>query len=411
MVADHVDEDAVLENKPGAEDEQPAFELTLVRACVVALWADGAMARSERDALVHVIASVAQTKREQDRLRRIALREPNRHQVLQDVGRLSPSERLHLFDRCLSILMSDRKLTRKERRFLGTLRRYCGVGFWAYQRMLVRLMPTSRKVVFAAATLVVVAVAVGVQFFGLLPPEPIEDQSEAAEELSAAPDEASIHPDLLLPPPPEELVRLQPEELFQEVRRSVVAVHVRLDDRPIASGSGAVIGIDTGRSHYFVITNRHVIDHEIAEGQVLTFEVEFENQARFNGVLDFYSRRHDLALLAVIGTPMWARPVAMRTVDGLTVGEPVYAMGSPEGLNNTFTSGVISAFRDGFIQTDAAIHSGSSGGPLFDSHGLLCGVVTATHESKDFSFALYADAVFDMLMEREEVAVAAEMTD
>ena len=65
----------------------------------------------------------------------------------------------------------------------------------------------------------------------------------------------------------------------------------------------------------------------------------------------------------------------------------------------------------GDVMFDAAIHSGSSGGPLFESHGLLCGVVTATHQSKDFSFALVADAVFDMLVEREEVAVAAKMTD
>jgi S1-C subfamily serine protease len=172
-----------------------------------------------------------------------------------------------------------------------------------------------------------------------------------------------------------------------------------------------VIGIDTSRSHYFVITNRHVVVHEVEEDHELSFEIEFENQARFDGLLDFYSRRHDLALLAVLGTPMWAQPVAMRTVDGLTVGEPVYAVGSPEGLSHTFTSGVISAFREGFIQTDAAIHSGSSGGPLFESHGLLCGVVTATHESKDFSFALYADAVFDMLLEREQAVASAQLAD
>jgi S1-C subfamily serine protease len=52
------------------------------------------------------------------------------------------------------------------------------------------------------------------------------------------------------------------------------------------------------------------------------------------------------------------------------------------------------------VQTDATVHSGSSGGPLFDNHGRVCGVVTTSHRQKDFSFALCAERVLEMLEQR-----------
>jgi S1-C subfamily serine protease len=81
----------------------------------------------------------------------------------------------------------------------------------------------------------------------------------------------------------------------------------------------------------------------------------------------------------------------------------VYAVGSPLGLDHTFTSGVISALRSDSIQTDATVHSGSSGGPLLDAGGAICGVITTTHLHKDVSFALYGDTVLAMFEERWRV--------
>jgi len=74
------------------------------------------------------------------------------------------------------------------------------------------------------------------------------------------------------------------------------------------------------------------------------------------------------------------------------------------GLDHTFTSGVISALRPDSIQTDATVYFGSSGGPLVDGSGALCGVITTTHSHKDISFAIYADAVLDLLVERDRGA-------
>ncbi|MBI2361900.1 MAG: trypsin-like peptidase domain-containing protein, partial [Elusimicrobia bacterium] len=78
----------------------------------------------------------------------------------------------------------------------------------------------------------------------------------------------------------------------------------------------------------------------------------------------------------------------------------VFALGSPHGLEHTFTAGIISALREDSLQTDATAAPGSSGGPLLDAQGRLAGVMTRSHAKKDYSFALYADAVLDALSER-----------
>jgi len=73
-------------------------------------------------------------------------------------------------------------------------------------------------------------------------------------------------------------------------------------------------------------------------------------------------------------------------------------------LIDTVASGV----RGGYIQTDATVHQGSSGGPLLDASGGVCGVVTQTHEAKDISFAIYADTILDVLEERHAATAAAD---
>ena len=391
--------------EPAPTPDLPDFNAVLVRACIVAMWADGSMARTERNALGQLVSSVSANKREHDRLMALALKDLNRHEVLDEAKQLARPDRFHLFERCLALVAADGKLGRHELRFLSQLRRSCGIGRFSYQRMIYRNLSLARRLLPIVA-LLVVAVLVWVSapdWPGSTQDGSPDDQVKTVE--FRGPQDAEVHPELLLPAPPTELSPLSSEELYENVRRSVVTVKVRQAGQEYASGSGAVIGVDVGRHNYFVITNRHVVYHETRPDQPLSYEVVFENKARFDAVLDFTSRRHDLALLAVLGTPMWANPVAMRMAETLVIGEPVYALGSPMGLDNTFTSGLISALREQYIQTDATVHSGSSGGPLFDRYGLLCGVITLSHESKDLSFALVADTVIDMLRERHEVSL------
>ena len=100
------------------------------------------------------------------------------------------------------------------------------------------------------------------------------------------------------------------------------------------------------------------------------------------------------------GVGGWGPPAPLRSCADLRVGEPVWAVGSPIGLDHSFTSGVISALRWPMVQIDATVHSGSSGGPIFDDRGRVCGIVTTSHMQKDFSFALCGETVLEMLDER-----------
>ena len=68
------------------------------------------------------------------------------NRVLDDVTKLDPDDRLHLFERCLAVVGSDRKIARQELRFLSELRHSCGVGLLRYQRLIYRQFPLWRRV-------------------------------------------------------------------------------------------------------------------------------------------------------------------------------------------------------------------------------------------------------------------------
>lgn len=216
------------------------------------------------------------------------------------------------------------------------------------------------------------------------------------------PIELAVHPEILLPQSPAGAPALTAEALYEAIRHSVVKVNVLIDQAVVGHGSGAVLGIDRN-GWLYVLTNRHVVYHEVAQPHLVSFEVELENRVQLPAVLDFYSRDHDLAVVVVPGLGGWGLPVPLRMCSDLVVGEEVFALGNPIGLDHTFTSGVISALRGDMVQTDATVHSGSSGGPLFDHHGRVCGIVTISHKEKDFSFALCGETVLDMLDERSAV--------
>ncbi|MEO0983304.1 MAG: trypsin-like peptidase domain-containing protein [Pseudomonadota bacterium] len=141
---------------------------------------------------------------------------------------------------------------------------------------------------------------------------------------------------------------------------------------PAGSGSGAVIDAERG----LILTNAHVVDNGVA------FALELKDRRRLEARLVGQDRATDIALLQV--DPDNLKAIEVSEADDLRVGDVVFAVGYPLGLEQTLTFGVVSGLGrstgsglQDFIQTDAAINSGNSGGPLLDSRGRLIGVNTA----------------------------------
>ena len=152
-----------------------------------------------------------------------------------------------------------------------------------------------------------------------------------------------------------------------------------------SSGSGFLIDTD-GR----IITNNHVVSSADASS---TIRVLFSDGRRQRATLVGRSPSYDLAVLKIDGSAS-LKPLAIGDSDQTQVGQPVVAIGSPLGLTNTVTQGIVSArnrpvaVRSGSnadapiayidaIQTDASINPGNSGGPLVDAGARVIGVNSA----------------------------------
>jgi S1-C subfamily serine protease len=157
-----------------------------------------------------------------------------------------------------------------------------------------------------------------------------------------------------------------------------------------------------------IVTNFHVIQN--AAGAQVRLADQTTWAARTIGV----APDKDLAVLQVDAGKSRLRPVPVGTSNDLEVGQKVFAIGNPFGLDQTLTTGVISALgREiesltrrpirGAIQTDAAINPGNSGGPLLDSAGRLVGVNTAIYSPtgafSGIGFAIPVDTVVRVVPE------------
>jgi serine protease DegQ len=144
-------------------------------------------------------------------------------------------------------------------------------------------------------------------------------------------------------------------------------------ERREGSGSGAVINAAQG----LIVTNAHVVD---GGGR---FEVQFSDGRKLVAELVGKDDPTDIALLRV--APAGLAQIEVTNSDDVQVGDLVFAIGHPLGLDQTLTMGIVSGLGrtgigDGledYIQTDAPINPGNSGGPLVDSRGRLIGVNTA----------------------------------
>jgi cytochrome c-type biogenesis protein CcmH/NrfG len=144
-----------------------------------------------------------------------------------------------------------------------------------------------------------------------------------------------------------------------------------------------------------IVTNAHVVSEGLA---VQVKQGEKSWQAEIKQI----DPRLDLCLLKVEG--LSAPSVPMRASDTVTIGERVYAIGAPEGLELTLSDGLVSGFRhrngQTVIQTTAPISHGSSGGGLFDSDGKLIGITTFfLSDSQNLNFAIPTDNIDDLSSE------------
>jgi S1-C subfamily serine protease len=151
-----------------------------------------------------------------------------------------------------------------------------------------------------------------------------------------------------------------------------------------------------------IVTNFHVVQGADR------FHVTLSDQTTWNAEAVGGAADKDLAVLKIDAPPEKLIPLLVGESANLEVGQKVFAIGNPFGLDQTLTTGVISGLGreirspsgrriDGAIQTDAAINPGNSGGPLLDSGGRLIGVNTAiASTSGDFAgigFAIPVDTV------------------
>ena len=195
-------------------------------------------------------------------------------------------------------------------------------------------------------------------------------------------------------------------EIFERAKGSVVFITTQRQvvdpwtrnvfNVPRGTGSG-FFWDDLGH----VVTNFHVIAG--ASGA----RVRLNDGRDYNATLVGVSPDHDLAVLRIRVPMDRPPPVPVGSSADLQVGQKVYAIGNPFGLDWTLTTGVVSALDrsisgngrsiDHLIQTDAAINPGNSGGPLLDSAGRLIGINTAIFSpsgaSAGIGFAVPVDTV------------------
>jgi serine protease Do len=149
---------------------------------------------------------------------------------------------------------------------------------------------------------------------------------------------------------------------------------------PFGQGSGVIISEDG-----YILTNNHVIsDH--GGGKVDEVYVTLSGGEEFEATIVGFDEKTDIAVLKIDADKL---PVAtMADSDNLQIGDIVFAIGNPMGVGKTVTMGIISATSrdldilgdqgyESFIQTDAAINLGNSGGALIDANGRLIGINTA----------------------------------
>ena len=206
---------------------------------------------------------------------------------------------------------------------------------------------------------------------------------------------------------------MTPNQVYEKVKHSVVAVVTYgqgsdLTDSPISSGSGIVFSEDG-----YIVTNSHVIgdSNQYPVKVVFTGQDENEEDQEYPAQIVGYDRRTDIAVLKIDAAGL--TPAEFADSDQLKVGDTVLSLGNPgvagENFTNTLTKGMVSAVNRTvtmssinmqYIQTDAAINPGSSGGALLNLYGQVVGINAAkitTTEVEGICFAIPTNIAKDVI--------------
>jgi putative serine protease PepD len=179
---------------------------------------------------------------------------------------------------------------------------------------------------------------------------------------------------------------LSVNQIYRKAYRGVVEITVTSNgsgqQTPFGGGSGETQAEGSGwvyddQGH--IVTNEHVVDG------ATSISVQFWNGKTYTAHLVGSDKTTDLAVIKVDAPSSQLFPLSVGSSSDLQVGDGVVAIGSPFGLEETVTSGIVSALHRSIdsqsqftitnaIQTDAAINHGNSGGPLLDSQGRVVGV-------------------------------------
>ncbi len=199
------------------------------------------------------------------------------------------------------------------------------------------------------------------------------------------------------------------KDIFAEVSGSIVVVFVLdANGKKTAQGSGVVVGKNE------VATNCHVISGAATIAVRQLTGARGRESYKMQASVAAQNKDRDLCLLSVkdISIPPAPTPLSLTAAHNVSIGEEVYAIGTPQGLELSISRGIVSQLRGDYgkrsapiIQTDAAISPGSSGGGLFNEDGALIGITTFKFSgaaSEGLSFALPVEWVKALVFTAQE---------
>jgi len=177
-------------------------------------------------------------------------------------------------------------------------------------------------------------------------------------------------------------------ELYAALSKSVLRLYALSLNKPNETSQGSAVAL----SEFVAVTNCHVLKERDAIGATTSLGLTVFRRAKQATAHDLCLLRADHALAAIAET---------RRYGDLKIGERVYAIGSPRGLENTLSEGLVAGLREmngtRYIQTTAPITHGSSGGGLFDERGRLIGITTLGATTGNLNFAVAIDEVLPLL--------------